>query len=81
MDSEIGASCHGNNVVDDLKKRVKIYLKEKMERVGYLKTNKTSNVGMIPCASKDGSSNFLYQCLNIISHKYRMNGLKECNEM
>ena len=41
--------------------------------------NDTSNIGIIPCASKSGSVNMADQFLHILFHKYRMSRLKRYN--
>ena len=48
----INSPGHGNNVVDGLNATEKRYLKEQMECIGKLAINNTSNIGMIPSASK-----------------------------
>ena len=52
-----------------------------MGRVGHLKTNKWSNIGIHVCASNTGSINFSDQCLHIISLKPQMNGIKMYNKI
>ena len=52
MYHEIDESSHGNNVVDGLNAAHKRYLKEQMELVGKLLDNGTSNIGILPSASK-----------------------------
>ena len=47
MDHEINATCHGKNVVGRINAMEKHYLKEKMELIGKLESNDTSNIGMI----------------------------------
>ena len=47
-----------------------------MEPMGKLSSNYTTNIGMIPSASKYVSINFSAQCLYIINNKERFNVLK-----
>ena len=47
-----------------------------MEPLGKLSGTDTSNIRMLPSASKDFSIKFSEQCLQIIYNKYRLNGLK-----
>ena len=47
-----------------------------MELIGELASNKTSKIGMLPSASKDFSIQFVYQFINILNNKDRLNGLK-----
>ena len=52
-----------------------------MELIGKLESNYTSNIGIIPSASKDISIKFADQCLHIINNKERLNGLKVITKM
>ena len=52
-----------------------------MELIGKLASNNTSNIGMLPSASKDISVKLSYQCINIINNKERLNGLKGSTKM
>ena len=52
-----------------------------MELLGKLRSNDTSNIGMIPSASKYVSVNFSEQCLHIISKNDTFNGLKGITKM
>ena len=61
MDHAINAPCHGNNVVDGLNATDKNYLKGRMELIGKLASNNTTNIGMLPSASKDVSIKFADQ--------------------
>ena len=47
-----------------------------MELLGKLASNDTSNVRILPSASKDVPIKFAEQCLHILNRKYRLNGLK-----
>ena len=47
-----------------------------MELMGKLDSNDTTNIGMLPSASKDVSVKFEYQYLQIINNKEIVNGLK-----
>ena len=76
MDRAINAPGHGNNVVDALNATEKRYLKGEMELMGKLASNYTTNVGMIPSASKDVSVEFVDQCLHILNNKEILNGIK-----
>ena len=51
-DLTINAPGHGNNVVDGLNATEKRYLKGKMELIGKLASNDTTNIGMLPSDSK-----------------------------
>ena len=50
MDREIHAPGHGKDIVDGLNTTEKCYLKGKMELIGKLESNNTSNVRMLPSA-------------------------------
>ena len=76
MDFAINPPGHGNNVVDGLNATEKLYLKEQMELIGKWSSKDTSNIGMIPSASKDVSIKFVYQCIHITNNKETLNGLK-----
>ena len=52
MDCAINAPGHGNNVVDGINATDTRYLKQKMELIGKLASNNTTNIGMLPSASK-----------------------------
>ena len=52
-----------------------------MEPVGILLSNNTSNIGMLPSASKDVSIKFSCQCINIINNKDSLNGIKSSKKM
>ena len=69
MDCAINVQWHGKNVVDGLNATEKRYLKGKMELMGKLESNNTTNIGMLPSASKYVSINFSDQCLNILNNK------------
>ena len=58
MDRAINAPVHGKNVVDGLNATNKRYLKGKMELMGKLASNNTTNIGMLPSASKYVSIKF-----------------------
>ena len=75
-DIEINAPVNGNNVVDGLNAMEACYLKEKMELIGKLSSNDTSEIGILPSASKDVSIKFSDQCIHIINNKESLNGLK-----
>ena len=53
MNTENNVPWHGKNAVDELKTMNERYLKEQMETIGKLASNDTSNIGIIPGASKD----------------------------
>ena len=69
MDREINAPGHGNNVADGINATDKIYLKEEMEIIGKLRSNDTTNIAMLPSASKDVSAKLEDQCLHILNNK------------
>ena len=48
MSHAINSPCNGNNVVDGLNSTGKRYLKGKMELIGKLASNNTSDIGMLP---------------------------------
>ena len=77
MDPAIDTPDHGKNVVDGLNATEKLYSKEKMELMGKLASKDTTNVGMLPSASKYVSINFANQCLHILNNKERLNRLKD----
>ena len=52
-----------------------------MEPLGNLTSNDTSNIGMLPSASKDVSIKFSEQCFNILTNDDRLNGLKGITEI
>ena len=47
-----------------------------MELIRKLASNETSNIGMLPIASKDVSIQFADQCIHILKNKYRLDRLK-----
>ena len=49
--------------------------------MGKLSSNDTTNIGMLPSASKDLSIKFPDQCLHIINNKEIFNGLKGSTKM
>ena len=55
MDHGINSPVHGNNVVGGNNDNKKRSFKEKMELVGNSNNNNTTNIGIIPYASKYGS--------------------------
>ena len=69
MDNVIDAPSNGNNVVDGINAIDKRYLKGRMELIGKLASNDTSNIGILPSASKDVSVKFAYQCIHILNIK------------
>ena len=69
MYHSINAPDHVQNVVDGLNAIDKHYLKEKMELIGKLGSNDTTNIGIIPSASKYVSINFVDRCINIMNNK------------
>ena len=76
MDSAINTPGHGKNVVDGINTNDKHYLKGKMDLIGKLAINDTSNIGMIPSASKCVSIKCSDQSIKIINDKDRLNVLK-----
>ena len=69
LDCGINYPCHGNNLVDGINNTQNLYFKEQVELVGNLKTNDTSNIGILPYASKSSSIIFQnsFYILSIIS--------------
>ena len=49
--------------------------------MGKLASNNTTNIGMLPSASKYVSMNFADQCLHILNNKEKLNGLKGSTKM
>ena len=47
-----------------------------MDLVVKLSSKDTSNIGILPIASKCVSINFADQCIHIINNKYRLNAIK-----
>ena len=47
-----------------------------MERICKLASNNTSNIEILPSASKDDPINFSDQCIHIINNKEILNGIK-----
>ena len=76
MDHEINALCHGNNVLDRFNATDKSNLKGETELMGKLASKDTTNIGILPSASKYVSINFADKCLHTITNKKRLNGLK-----
>ena len=52
-----------------------------MEPIDKLAGKDTSNIGMLPSASKYVSIKFADQCIHILNNKYRLNGLKDSTKM
>ena len=52
IDREINTPGHGKNVVDEINTTEKHFLKEKMELIGKVASNDTSNIGLHPSTSK-----------------------------
>ena len=72
----INAPGHGNNVVDGLNATGKRYLNGELEIIGKLGSNDTTNIGMLPSASKYVSIKFSDQCIQIINNKEIFNGIR-----
>ena len=81
MDSAINAPVQGKNFIDGLNETENSHMKEQMELIGKLESNVTSNIGILPSASKYASIKFLDQCIHIINNKDRLNGLKGSTHM
>ena len=81
IDLAINAPGHGNNALYGLNATEKSHLKGEMELMGKLSSNDTTNIGMLPSASKYVSINVVYQCLHILNNKERLNGLKGGTKM
>ena len=71
MDREINAHSNEHNVVDGINTTDKCYLKEPMELIGKSASKNTSNIGMLPSASKYISIKFSDQCIHILNNNYR----------
>ena len=52
-----------------------------MYLIGKLGSNDTTNIGMLPSASKDVSIKFLDPCLHFLKNKEILNGLKGNTKM
>ena len=52
-----------------------------MELMGKLASNDTTNIGMLPSASKYVSVKFADQCLHILNNKEILNGLKDSTKI
>ena len=52
-----------------------------MELIGKLSSNDTSEIGMLPSASKYVSIKFEYQCIHILNNKERLNRLKSITKI
>ena len=76
LDSAIISPGHGKNGVDGIRATGKRYLNGDMEPIGKLVSNYTTNIGMLPSASKYFSVKFVDQCLHILNNIERLNGLK-----
>ena len=76
MDCAMNTPGHGRNVVDGLNATDNHYLKGEMKLMGKLASNDTTNIGMLPSASKYVSIKFANQCLHILNNKEVLNGLK-----
>ena len=81
MDRAINAPGHGKNVIDVINTTDKQYLKEEMVIMGKLASSDTTNIGMLPSASKDVSIKFADQFLHILNNKEILNGLKGSTKM
>ena len=81
LDRAINAPGHGKNFFYGLYAMDKRYLEGKMEPIGKLKINDTSNIVIIPSALKDASIKISDQCIHIINNKDRLNRLKGSSKM
>ena len=76
MHREINATNQGNIVVYGNNATEKRYLKEETIYICNSVSNNTSNIGMIPSASKVISLQIADQCIHIINNKEGLNVLK-----
>ena len=76
MDHALNTPGHGRNVVDGLNATDNHYLKGEMKLMGKLASNDTTNIGILPSASRYVSIKFANQCLHILNNKEVLNGLK-----
>ena len=76
MDRTVNEPGHGKNVAYELNATEKCYPKGKMELMGKLASNDTTNIGMLPSDSKDVIIKFADQCLHILNNKEILNGIK-----
>ena len=81
MDHAINEPGHGNNVADGLNGTKNYYLKEKMELLGKLSSNDTSNIAILSIEPKRDSIKTPKQYLQIITGNYWVNGLKGSTKM
>ena len=72
---------HGKNAIEGLNVTDKSYLMRKMKLIGKLGSNDTTNIEIIPRASKDVSIKCSDQCLHILNNKEGLNGLKGITKM
>ena len=75
-DHAINEPGHGNNVINGINATGKRYLKGKTGYMDKLASNDTTDIVMLPRASKDVSIKISDQCLHILNNKERLNGLK-----
>ena len=52
-----------------------------MRLIGKLESKDTTDIGILPSASKDVSIKFVYQCLHILNNKDILNGLNGITKM
>ena len=73
MDCAINALGHRNNAFDGLNETERRFLTEQIKLIGKLASNDTSEVVILPSASKDVSINFSDQCIHILKNKEGLN--------
>ena len=76
IDRTINEPGYVKNFFYGLNATEKRYLKVEMEIIGKLGSIDTTDIGILPSASKDVSIKFLDQCLHILNNKQILNGLK-----
>ena len=81
MDRSINVPGDGKNVVNGLNGMDKRYLKGERELGGKLASNDTSNIVILPSASKEVFVKVSDQCIHILDNKVILNGLKGSTKM
>ena len=76
IDCAINERYHGTNAVDELNAPEKCSLKQQKELIGAWESIDTSNIEILPSASKHISIKLVDQCIHILNNKERLNSLK-----
>ena len=81
IDRAINAPGHGKNVVDGFNATAIFYLKGEMELIGKLESNNTTNIWMLPSASKTFPLNLQINVYTLsVIKRYWMHSNIEQNE-